>query len=126
MISRFKGGLKWKNEDKVTLQSFFKLTNIIVVVECAEALLEKRKSRVWYFDSLNSTIKTTRGRPPIVSSITLSGVSHFTQVLTNKNPYTCNIVPKCNKCGENRHKLNIYLKQRVVNFCRLNWRGSKT
>ncbi|CAA7405807.1 unnamed protein product [Spirodela intermedia] len=51
MISRFKGGLRWKIEDKVALQSFFKFNDIIMAVERVEALLEKGKTRIQNFGS---------------------------------------------------------------------------
>ncbi|CAA6656598.1 unnamed protein product [Spirodela intermedia] len=43
MIFRFKSGLRWDIEEKVALQSFFKLNDVVMASEHAEVLLEKGK-----------------------------------------------------------------------------------
>lgn len=58
MISIFKRGLIWEIENKVALQSFFKHIDIVMFVEHAEALLEKVKDRIQFWQSkFNSSAK---------------------------------------------------------------------
>ncbi|CAA7394160.1 unnamed protein product [Spirodela intermedia] len=50
-IEEFKSVIRWEIEDKITLQLFFKLNDIVMAVEHAEALLEEGKIRIQNFRS---------------------------------------------------------------------------
>lgn len=62
MISRFKGDIRWEIKDKVVLQLFFKITNILMAQKHVEVLIERRNSRVQIFGSQNSTPQLEKGR----------------------------------------------------------------
>ncbi|CAA7393047.1 unnamed protein product [Spirodela intermedia] len=127
IIYRFKSGLQWDIEEKVTLQSFFKLNDVIMALKCVEALLDKEKFRTRNSTNV-STFQLNRSRPVHISS-TINNRRSATLVAPRpseyipsgqnsfqRNPYVPNSIAKYYRCNEEGHKSNTCPKHGAVNF----------
>ncbi|CAA7392119.1 unnamed protein product [Spirodela intermedia] len=105
MISRFKSRLQWDIEEKVTLQSFFKLNDV------------KGKSRTRNFTNM-SIFQSNRSRPAHISSVTNNGRSATSTTLRPSGSITSDkiLLKGIHICNKEGHKSNVCPKCGAVNF----------
>ena len=118
-------GLKWEIEERLAVQSFHNLDDIVLAAKRVEQLMERGKSKLCVPHS-TPTNNFDNPRPSVTNSTSYSGrtssTTHFSGPAPNgkgsspANPYGPNAVAKCYRCNEEGHESNVCPKWRAINL----------
>ena len=125
-ISRYKNGLRWDIEEKLSVQSFHKLTDVVLAAEQVEQLMETGRNKLRAPPNVSNTL-AENSRQTVISQ-TSNIHSQSVQPRQNgsystakaysqgQNPYAANTVVKCYCCNAEGHKSNVCPTRKMVNF----------
>ena len=114
-ITRYKEGFKWEIDERLAVQSFHNLDDIVLAAQRVEQLMErgKSKTRVPYstatnnFDNLRPAVTYSTSYNARSSSTTrFSGPAQNGKGSSPANPYDPSAVTKCYRCNEEGRKSN--------------------
>ena len=127
-IARYKEGLKWEIEERLAVQSFHNLDDIVLAAQRVEQLMERGKTKT-RVPSSTPTNNFDNPRPAVTNSTSYnartSSTTRFSGPAQNgkgsspANPYGPSVVTKCYRCNEEGHKSNVCPKRRAVNLTEL-------
>ena len=127
-IARYKEGLKWEIEERLAVQSFHILDDVVLAAQCVEQLMERGKSKLCVPYS-TPTNNSDNPRPTVTNSTSYSGctssTTRFSGPVPNDkgsspaNPCGSNAVTKCYRCNEEGHKTNVCPRRRAINLTEL-------
>ena len=116
-ISRNKNGLRWVIEEKLYVQSFYKLTDVVLAAERVEQLMEKGQMKSRATQSVLKTLvensrqtvvsETTNIRSQSVQPRPNGSISIAKVSSTGQNPFATNTVIKCYRCNVEGHKSKV-------------------
>ena len=121
-------GLKWEIEERLAVQSFHNLDDIVLAAQRVEQLMERGKTKT-RVPSSTPTNNFDNPRPAVTNSTSYnartSSTTRFSGPAQNgkgsspANPYGPSVVTKCYRCNEEGHKSNVCPKRRAVNLTEL-------
>ena len=122
-ISRYKNGLRWEIEEKLSVQSFHKLTDLVLAAERVEQLLEKGRSKGRA--QVNSSYSFANNAKQAEGNTVQNGNSNSYPAKPNeaarrtsavKDPYAPNTPLKCYRCKGEGHKSNMCPSRKTANY----------
>ena len=127
-ITCYKEGLKWEIEERLAVQSFHNLDDIVLTAQHVEQLMERGKSKTGVpystptnnFDNPRPDVTNSTSYNARTSSTTrFSGTAQNGKGSSPANPYDRTAVTKCYRCNEEGHKSNVCSKRRAVTLTEL-------
>ena len=116
-ISRYKNCLRWDIEEKLSVQSFHKLTDVVLAAERVEHLMERGRTKSHASQKVSNTLAENSRQTVIcqASNICSQSVqprqnsSYPTAKVSSpgQNPYAANTVVKSYRCNAEGHKSNV-------------------
>ena len=115
-IACYKERLKWEIKERLAVQSFQNLDDLILAAQCVEQLTERGKSKS-HIPHSAPTIVSENPRPSVTSCTSYNGrtssMAHFLGLAPRSkgaslgNPYRSNVVTKYYRCNEEGHQSNV-------------------